>query len=1056
MTQPALSPDGGQIAFASAGAIWTVAARGGPARLLVSGGASDSRPVYSPDGQWLAFESTRTGGGDIYVLSLASNQLHRLTWSDGPESLDGWSPDSRWIYFSSSQRNIHGMNDIYRVPVSGGTPLEVSAERYVTQYDAAAAPDGHSLAVVTLGEMGLGQWWRNGHAHIDNTEIWRVTPANASGAKTGYERILPTGDAKNLWPMWSPDGKTLYFMSDRSGAENLWELPPSGTPRALTHFTSGRALWPAIGARGKQIVFERDFGIWRLDLGSHEAQAVPIELVGAANAASLRHESVTDASDLAVSPDGKKLAFVAHGEVFATNAEHGGEAVRITNTGKDQFDLVWSPDSRHLAYVSDRDGNYHLFQYDFQTNQEEALTRGNGNEGHIAYAPDGKQMVFLRGIGDVVVLNLESKQEKVVAQGYLDGPPPLTTGGLFAWSPDSRYIAFLDQKGGLFPNAWVVPAAGGTPRQVSFLANSYDGELNWSPDGKYLLFQTAQRTEPSRIARVDLTLETPLFREDIFHDLFEVTPRPRGGRNGNGEEGAPKPPVATPPIVYDGIAQRVELLPMLNARSPRISPDGKWLAYIGSEGGSSNIYVVSLDEKAPLEGVADAPTDRAPKQLTSTRGGKSDLQFTADSKGIYYLEGRKIHRVPVAGGAAKPVSVTAGLDVNFAREKEEVFEQAWRYLRDNYQNPEMNGSHWDAVRARYAPEVAAAVTEGDLNWVLSEMIGDLNSSHSGIRAPANGGRPATGRLGLFFDRVKYENSGQLCVTEVVPMGPAALAGVAAGDCLAKVNGTAIAAGVNLDQALNETIDQKTELQITTPGGPRTVAVKPVNSGTVGDLLYDGWVEHNRQLVDKLSGGKLGYIHMADMSQGALDKLYMDLNSTAFGREGVVVDVRNNNGGFVNAYALDVLTRKPYLTMVPRGFPQGPARVALGQRALEKPTVLLTNQNTLSDGEDFTEGYETMHLGQVVGLPTAGWIIYTSNVPLIDGSVVRLPSTRVLDHNGKDMELHPRPVDVTVANPLGSWQDGKDPQLAAAVKTLLAQIQQGPERHIAGSKGDQHE
>src|SRR6185437_15718488 len=245
------------------------------------------------------------------------------------------------------------------------------------------------------------------------------------------------------------------------------------------------------------------------------------------------------------------------------------------------------------------------------------------------------------------------------------------------------------------------------------------------------------------------------------------------------------------------------------------------------------------DEKAPLEGVADAPTDRAPKQLTSTRGGKSDLQFTADSKGIYYLEGRKIHRVPVAGGAAKPVSVTAGLDVNFAREKEEVFEQAWRYLRDNYQNPEMNGSHWDAVRARYAPEVAAAVTEGDLNWVLSEMIGDLNSSHSGIRAPANGGRPATGRLGLFFDRVKYENSGQLCVTEVVPMGPAALAGVAAGDCLAKVNGTAIAAGVNLDQALNETIDQKTELQITTPGGPRTVAVKPVNSGTVGDLLYDG-------------------------------------------------------------------------------------------------------------------------------------------------------------------------------------------------------------------------
>lgn len=1026
MTQPALSPDGSQIAFAAESAIWTVPAAGGAARLLISSAATESRPRYSPDGRWLAFDSTRSGNGDIYLYELATGHLVRLTWDDGMDALDGWSPDSQWVYFSSSSHNVGGMNDVYRVRVTGGTPMIVTSERYEDEYDAAAAPDG-AVTFCTVGEMALSQWWRKGEAHIDQTEIWSVDPATMQ-----YTRLV-AGGAKQIWPMWAPDGRSLYFMSDRGGAENIWSMRKGQAPQAVTRFRDGRVLWPAMGGEGKTIVFERDFGIWKLDVGSGRAQAVAIRLEGAPPATGLSSKTLTSAQEMAVSPDGKKIAFTAHGEVFAVGSEHGGESERLTHTGKLQSDLQWSPDSRHLAYISDRDGHDHIYEYNFVTRQERQLTHGDSDESHLAFSPNGTWLGYQRGTTELLALDVASGQAHHVSDGHF-GRPPLSAGGVMAWSPDSQYVAYLSTSDDLFDNAFVVAASGAAPaQQVSYVPNSFGGSLAWSPDAKYLLFQTGQRTEPTRIARVDLVPHEPIFREDQFQKLFQE--EPSGGRRGGGAAASAPPPATK--VLYSGIAERLSLLPMLNARGPRISPDGKWLAYIGSEGtGGGNIYLYSLDDSARLHPGARGA---APVQLTSTATGKQDLQFTADSKEIYYLEGGKTHHVEVAGGQPKEVTVSAQLEVNFDQEKVEAFDQAWRYLRDNYMNPTMNGVNWDEVRTRYAPEVAQARTEADFRWLMSEMIGELNSSHSGI----SGGPPprrSTGHLGVFFDRARYESQGQFCVTEVVPLSPAALGGVKVGDCVTAVNGTGLGAGTNLDEVLDDTVGHKLTLKLDRGGSSATAEVEPVDSAAGKHLLYLAWVEHNRQLVDQLSHGQLGYIHMVDMSQGSLDQLYMDLDAVNFQRKGVIIDVRNNNGGFVNAYALDVLTRKPYLTMVPRELGKDvPARVALGQRALEKPTILVTNQNTLSDSEDFTEGYRAMHLGQVVGEPTAGWIIFTSAARLIDGSNVRMPTDRILDHDGKDMELHPRAVDVTASYPPGSWAAGKDPQLAAAVTALLAQL-----------------
>ncbi|HSV32686.1 MAG TPA: S41 family peptidase, partial [Pyrinomonadaceae bacterium] len=378
---------------------------------------------------------------------------------------------------------------------------------------------------------------------------------------------------------------------------------------------------------------------------------------------------------------------------------------------------------------------------------------------------------------------------------------------------------------------------------------------------------------------------------------------------------------------------------------------------------------------------------------------------------------------------------------DFAREKLEVFRQAWTYVRDNFFDPNFNGVNWGAVHDEYAPLAAGARTPDELRRIISLMLGELNASHSGIAAPQSNAQPAVvGRLGLRFDREEYENKGgALRITEVIPLTPAALSNIKPGEYLIAVDGAAISAHTNLDELLAYKINKRVALTIASAANgaqKREVVVRPINGATERNLLYRRWVEDNRALVARLSNGRLGYVHMADMSFGALTQLYIDLDAENQKRDGVVVDVRNNNGGFVNVYAIDVFTRRSYFTMTPRGFSTSPSRTVLGQRALELPTILITNRHTLSDGEDFTEGYRASHLGKVVGEPTAGWIIYTSGVQLVDGSALRLPYDRIVANDGTLMEMHPRPVDLPVDRPIGESYSGRDSQLEAAVNELL--------------------
>jgi Tol biopolymer transport system component len=1053
-SEPAISPDRAEIAVVSGGDIWTVPAAGGEARLLVSHEAFESRPLYSPDGERLAFVSDRTGGGDVYVLTLKTGVLKQVTADDGAERLDAWSRDGRWLYFSSTSRDIAGMNDIYRVRADGGTPMQVSADRYTGEFFAAPSPDGQRIAFSARGN-GSGQWWRKGHSHLDESELW-LLDMGAKGTAPRYERLTERG-AKQLWPMWSADGRSLFFVSDRSGAQNIWSLPLGGAAKAVTRFTDGRVIWPNISYDGRTIVFERDFEVWKLDTGSGQAGKVAITKRGAPPAPSTDHVTLNNQfQDLALSPDGRKVVFVARGEIWAASARDGGDAVRVTRSYAREAQIEWTPDSRRIVYVSERDGTPHLFTYDFTNRTETQLTKTPLGDAAPRVAPDGKSVAFVRDGKELRVLDLATKQDRTLATGYLTRADR----GV-AWSPDGRWVAYVGLTGKSFRNVFAVPAAGGESRAISAMPNGSANNISWSPDGTYILYNTSQRTEEGQVVRVDLILRTPRFREDRFRDLFRDDP-PRRDDQRRDDPSRTTPPADRRPaspdrerdsaepvrdpskpveIVFDDIRRRLSILPVgVDVDSQTISPDGRWLLLSASAEGQQNLYVYSLDDMSREPAVA--------RQLTSTAGNKADAQFTPDSREVFYLEQGRISVIPIETRQSRSVAVTAELDIDFALEKMEVFRQAWTYMREGFYDDKFHGVNWDAIRAQYAPRIAGAQTPAEMRRLLNLMVGELNASHMGVSAGGRGGGggpdgPSVGRLGLRFDRAEYEQSGRLRVTEVVPLGPAAITRqVKPGDYLTAVDGEPITAQSNLDQMLLHTANRRTALNVSassTGADPREVIVRPINQNTEKNLLYREWVESNRAYVDKVSGGRLGYVHMNDMSEGALRRLYTDLDADNRVKNGVVIDVRNNNGGFVNVYAIDVLARRGYLMMTPRGLPTAPARSVLGQRSLELPTILVTNQHSLSDAEDFTEGYRTLKLGKVVGEPTSGWIIYTGSATLVDGSSMRMPGTRITTLDGTTMELNPRPVDIPVTRPIGESLTGKDSQLDTAVAELLKQL-----------------
>jgi C-terminal processing protease CtpA/Prc len=501
-------------------------------------------------------------------------------------------------------------------------------------------------------------------------------------------------------------------------------------------------------------------------------------------------------------------------------------------------------------------------------------------------------------------------------------------------------------------------------------------------------------------------------------------------------------------IVFEGIERRLRFLTPIQMAADAycISPDSRDLIFGGSVAGKHNLWSLTLDEPR---------ADQPPRQLTSGPSGKGAAQFAPDGKSFYFLDAGQIMIRKFPSGDQTQLHISADVVVDFNREKRQVFDEAWRLLRDHFYDPTFRGLDWSTARAQLAPLIAGAQTYGDVLNILHMLVGELRASHLGA-SPGWSAPVQDGYVGLLFDPVEQAATGRLRIATIVPDSPAALAGIQPGEELLAIDGATLNGEANLDALLQRTIGRRVLLRIGGQGSggrgqaqdsqsdtpspaTREVAVRPISADQYADLRYRSWVYANESYVHKISAGRLGYVHVREMSYAAYQQFLSDLDAEIHSKEGVVVDMRFNGGGHTATFILDVLARRSVLLSVFRDRPPADAGHLAGNRVLNKPTVLLINERSFSNTEMFAEGYRRLGLGKVVGRPTGGAVIWTFSMRLLDGTWFSLPRIKVATPEGEDLEGTGRAVDVDVPLQVGESARGKDSQLDAAVATLLEQI-----------------
>ncbi|MCZ6635701.1 MAG: S41 family peptidase [bacterium] len=1021
LTAPALSPDGETLFFACAGDIWSVPASGGEARPVTGHAEHDTSPCVSPDGTHLAFISHRTGNGDLYVRHLKTGDLKRLTYHSGGCDLGGWSPDGNWLYFSANRDGINGA--IFKIHADGGTPIEVLSDPRETHSQPALSPDGTTLAFVNDART----WWRKGPHPAGASHIWTVS--EASGAQD-HARVTAYAGI-NKMPMWSPDGRSIYYISDKGGVENLWSIRVNSTDASpQTHFEDGRCLRATLSGDGRWIAFERETGLWRLDLEAGEAHPMVIQVQPDQKITPQIHRTFSnDFDDFYLSPDGKKVLFTNHGELFAapSQSENGTfNGIRITHTPFREYQAHWHPDSQSVVYLSDRFGNYELFQYDFTTREESRLTQDPAQKYAPQFSPDGHWIAYVHALEEIRLFNTKTGQIRPFIQNAFFTNAFATT-AFFDWSPDSCWMVYTSRDNNYYQNLYVQHIHETQPHQITFLSHIGASNPRWSPNGKFILFNTGQYRSENQIVRVDLNPVPPVFQEEKFDELFEEEDSENDDAE---EEGAEIEPVT---LTFDNIKRRLRLLtPMeADARMMIISPDSKTVVFLSEISGQPNLWRLSLEP--------DKQND-PPRQITKTRHRKNRAYFTKDGEKLYYLDNGQIYHRDFPSGKPKKLSIRAEMDVDFHITKRQMFQEAWTLMRDHFYDPDLHGSDWDQVRDTFLPRVVGARTRRDLHDLLNLMVGELNASHLGTRMSA---APSTDAyLGLQFERDALEQTGRLKIARVLPEGPSAIVENPAlsGDVLIALDGIPLNHRTNLWENLQHKVGKKVCLSMETTGGEnRDIHVRPIGKTALGNLAYRDWVVQNTAYTTRISNGRLGYVHIRQMGLENLRRFLIDLDTEAHSCDGVVIDIRYNPGGHIATFILDVIAKRDFVLSSYRDKVTTLSANLSGNRILDKPTILLTNEHSGSNSEMFSEGYRRLGLGHVVGTPTAGAVIWTGDWTFLDGSTFRLPHIRVTTAEGENLERAPRPVDFHVERPLGEAARGIDSQLDEAAELLLGQI-----------------
>ncbi len=988
--EPSPSPDSETVVFCFRGDIWDAPLSGGVMRCIVSGESIESAPCYSPDGSLIAFTSSRTGGGDVYIVEASGGLSTRLTYHAGQDRMLCWNAGSDSVYFQSSREG--GDSWVYSVSVNGGTPSPVAR---VTALNVCLLPD--ALAI----ERGYTNWWRKHYRGSASRKIWISSDSE-------WE-ILIGSECDSRWPMYSQiTDEILFVREDPEGHAAIWSMQPGGEPVQRTFLTDGDITFPSINSTGRNITFE--FNGELRNLGIPEWSVSKVELIpGADLPFPLEYgESVGFATDcFDIDSSGTQIAVVGIGDLFAGTIEDGSieNIVQIYSGSWRARDPLWSPDGATLVFSMEHDGLIQLAR-GFPDHLDSRLVDSTFPEIDIldtdsdvacnpVWAPDGEHLSYLDRDGRLHSFNVITGHDKLIC----DIPDIIH----HSWSPDSRWLAFSVPVLAHREEVFVVSADGGEPHNISRHPND-DFQPFWPDDGRRIIYASRTDDGSYSIKQAWFSREDWDGDSDTRGDLLDE-------------------PVSRIDIDFDGLQRRTETLCTVEGYYDFFgaSPDGRSIAFPGwDDNGSMDLWTVDW-------------TGETLKRVTHSGESPQDIQVRNNGD-IYYISiSGSVRQASTDGG----MSSTLGWHMPVWRSITEIqaqkFDEAWRLLRDNFYDESMHEANWDSVRTIYRDRAVSSVINEDFNDVVRRMLGELSASHLGIYGPWRfDSSPASGSIGIIPDH-SWGGPGIL-IDSVIPYSPADLeeSHLYSGDILLSVQGMNVGPYDNLYRALLQRRNRLTRFRINRSGDILDIDIEPVSIWSIQRLLYDAWIERNRSEVARLSGGRVGYLHIPSMSSSSVENFLVDLFAEGIGRDGMIIDIRDNGGGNTHDEIIRELGRPTYMYSTDRygNITFEPLGV------WQKPLVLLINERCYSDGEIFPEGWKQLDLGPVVGETTYGAVIGTSDVSLVDGTGFRVPSTGWFTLSGENLENNGVEPDIHVPELPADAGANIDRQLDAAAAAIM--------------------
>jgi len=1019
---PAPSPDGSQLAFSFRGDIWLAPISGGNAQRLSVHEAYESLPNWSPDGKWLAFASDRNGNRDVFVMTAQGENVQQLTFLSQDDQVFDWTPDGQSILFASNRDFSYPavrLASLYQIRREGGTPT-----LFMPDFGdhGKISPDGRFL-LFTRGRIDL---YRKHYHGSMNSDIWRFD------LKTGEYFQLTDFAGNDFFPLWAPDGKLIYFVSHQDGTANLWQMQPDGAAKKqLTSHKDDGIYYAAIARNARVITYSRGDQIWVW----RDGKSTPLELTVPSDAKtnSIAWEFFNSkATEMAVSSDEKYLAFVVHGEIFLTKNKTKGTSrtIRLTDTPFREKDLCWTPHGDTLLFVSDRNGNDDLFQivsddpatknlYRALKYKTIPLTDDSREEIKPKVSPDGKKIAFLRE-DDLCTMNRDGKKVQILTESW--NTPN------FAWSPDSRWIAYSVEDNEFNADIFIIPAEGGAPVNIT---RHPDNDLDpvWSPDGRKLGFGSRRSNDTFDIWFVFLRQADHEKTTEDWEEEEEILAEAKKDKSDKAKD-EKKTEDKRVQIDFQDIHKRLRRLTSLpgDENTLDISPDGKTFIFKTNSDGKNNIWSVGWDGKEL-------------KQLTSGDENPLQLHWSNDGKTTFYLKSTgTLHSMAAAGSDNKGIGFSARMEIDQVAERRQMFHEAWRVLNQYFYDPDFHGADWAKLRKKYSARIENIATSEDFYTAVRMLLGELNASHLGIYPPAKSGAIQTGMLGLKFDE-SYSGTG-LKVTRVLPNGPCtqANATVNPGEILLAIDGESVSANQNIHERLNQKVNQPVILKIQGVATEREIVVRPIPFNQLMTLEYDRWVNEKRQWVHEQSQGRVAYLHIQGMGWGNLEQFQTELYSEAHGKDGLLIDVRFNGGGWINDYLLTMLSVRPHAYTVPRGGERAYPQSRLPYYYWSKPFSVLCNQYSFSNAEIFSHAVKVLRLAKVIGEATPGAVISTGETKLLDGSSFRIPGRGWFNlETGLNQENNGAVPDFIVGVQPGDEVKKIDRQLQKAVEVILREI-----------------